>query len=142
MRKGIDYTGITVCFHCHDGAGNYAIHKRSDKCRDERGCWDFGGGGLQFGEKMEDGVKREVLEEYGAEAIELDYLGFDEILRDHNDQQTHWLSVRYKVRVDRDAVRINEPDKIDELRWVTMDALPDPLHSQLDWLIEKYRDKL
>jgi ADP-ribose pyrophosphatase YjhB (NUDIX family) len=142
MKQGIDFTGITVCFHCHDGSGNYVIHKRSQACRDEQGCWDFGGGGLKFGETLEDGVRREVLEEYSAEAKEIEYIGFDEIFRENGGKKTHWLSIRYKVLVDKEEVKNNEPDKIEELKWITMNELPDPLHSQLSWLIEKYKDKL
>jgi ADP-ribose pyrophosphatase YjhB (NUDIX family) len=141
MKKGIDYTGITVCFHCHDGEGNYAIHKRSARCRDEQGRWDFGGGGLKFGETLEDGVRREVLEEYGAESKEIEYIGFDEIFREHGGEKTHWISVRFRVLVDPEQVKNNEPEKMDEIRWVTTDNLPKPLHSQLGWLIEKYKDK-
>lgn len=54
MKKGIDYIGVTVSFYCHDGAGNFVLHKRNHNCRDEHGCWDFGGGGLKHGETLED----------------------------------------------------------------------------------------
>ena len=58
MQKGVDYIGITVSFVCHDGTGNYLMNKRSVNCRDEHGTWDFGGGGLEIGEKIEDCLKK------------------------------------------------------------------------------------
>ncbi len=50
MKKGVDYTGVCVVFYCHDGQENVLMHKRSNKCRDEFGRWDIGGGGFEFGE--------------------------------------------------------------------------------------------
>ena len=29
------------------------MNKRGIKCRDEHGCWDFGGGGIDLGETVE-----------------------------------------------------------------------------------------
>ena len=60
MKRGIDFVGIGVCFFCHDGAGRVLMNKRSQNCRDEQGRWDFGGGGVEFGESITDALKREM----------------------------------------------------------------------------------
>jgi 8-oxo-dGTP diphosphatase len=57
MIRGIDYIGITCVFFCHDGKGNILLHKRSEKCKDEQGNWDCGGGALEFGEEFDQGVR-------------------------------------------------------------------------------------
>lgn len=142
MIKGIEYTGVTVSFFCHDGEGNYVMTLRSVQCRDEQGRWDFGGGGLKFGETLEEGLKREVCEEYGTTPIETVFLGFDEVFRTHEEKQTHWISFRYKVLVDRLLVQNNEPDKHDDLKWFTLSTLPSPLHSQTAVSLQKYKDIL
>lgn len=142
MTKGIDFTGITVAFYCHDGKGNYLMHKRSDKCRDEHGCWDCGGGGLKFNEKLLDAVKRELMEELATEPLEIEFLGYDEVFRTHEGKPTHWLAFRYRVLVDPDRVTNNEPQKHSELGWFRLDALPHPLHSQIPKELEKYRSRL
>ena len=142
MKKGIDYTGITVSFYCHDGKGNYLFHKRSDKCRDEHGMWDCGGGGLSFNEKLLDGVYREVEEEFGTKPVEVEYMGVDEVFREHDGVPTHWVAFRYKVLVDREKVANNEPDKHEELMWTTLDSLPTPLHSQIPKELEQYKEFL
>lgn len=54
MKRGIDYIGNSVVYFCHDGKGNFVMAKRSANARDEHGKWDIGGGGLEFGEKVED----------------------------------------------------------------------------------------
>ena len=142
MEKGIDYTGIAVSFYCHDGKGNFVTHRRTQNCRDEWGRWDFGGGGLKFNEKLEDGVIREVEEEYGTKPIQIEFMGTDEVFRTHEGKNTHWISFRYKVLVDRDSVKNNEPEKHDALMWVTLDNLPSPLHSQSAASLEKYKNIL
>lgn len=37
LQRGIDFIGITCVFYCHDGQGNFLMHKRSKNCRDEIG---------------------------------------------------------------------------------------------------------
>ncbi len=142
MLKGVDYTGVSISFYCHDGAGNFVIHKRSTACRDEWGCWDFGGGGLRFGERLEECVVREVFEEYGTKPLSIEFMGSDEVFRVHEGKNTHWISFRYKVLVDRSEVHNNEPEKHDELVWVRLDNLPTPLHSQVIPALQKYQGVL
>lgn len=142
MVKGKDFTGITISFQCHDGNGNYVICRRNENCRDEHGCWDFGGGGLKFNETLIEGVKREVMEEYGVEPLEIEFLGFDEVHREDSGVPTHWISFRYRVLVEKEKVVNNEPHKHSDLQWVTIDTLPSPLHSQIEKFIKKYRDRL
>lgn len=142
MVKGVDYTGITIGFFCHDGEGNYLIHKRSDNCRDEHGCWDFGGGGLKFNESLIEGLQREVKEEYGVEPEDIEFLGHDELHREHDGKKTHWIQFKYKAKVNRELVVNNEPHKHTEVTWVTIDSLPEPLHSQIPIQLKKYKDRL
>ncbi len=137
MIKGIDYTGVTVSFRCHDGAGNYVMHKRGVLCRDEHGRWDFGGGGVKFGEALEDALRREVMEEYSVPIISFEYLGHKELHRVHDGKPTHWISFRYKVLVDRDKVVNGEPEKHEEIGWFSLDALPSPLHSMIESELEQ-----
>lgn len=142
MIKGIDYTGVTVSFFCHDGEGNFVMHKRGAAARDEQGTWDFGGGGVKFNESLEDCLRREIQEEYGVILTSFEYLGFDEKFREHEGVPTHWIGFRYLVLVDRDKVHNAEPDKHDELGWFTLDSLPSPRHSLADKDLEKYKEAL
>ena len=142
MKKGVDFTGVTVVFICHDGNGKYLLSKRTDKCRDEHGCWDPGAGGLKFNEHVEDTLKREIKEEYCTDIKGCDFLGFRDVHREHEGEKTHWIALDYRVEVDRSQVAIGEPDKCDELDWFTLDELPSPVHSQFPFFLKKYKDVL
>ncbi|HWH07035.1 MAG TPA: NUDIX domain-containing protein [Candidatus Paceibacterota bacterium] len=142
MRKGFDYTGVTIVYFCHDGNGNFVMAKRSANCRDEHGTWDPGGGGLEFGDTVERTLRKEIREEYSTDVLDYEFLGFRDAHREHNGEKTHWIALDFKVLVDRDKVRNGEPHKFDEVAWFTLDALPSPLHSLMPYFIEKYRDSL
>ena len=139
MKKGIDYTGITVVFFCHDGDGEYLLAKRSNSCRDEHGRWDPGGGALEVGHSVEETLSKEILEEYGTNVIDFEFLGYRDVHREHNGEKTHWIALDFKVQVDRSKVKNNEPHKFDEIGWFKINELPQPLHSQMGRYLEKYR---
>ena len=142
MIKGIDYPGISVVFFCHDGKGNYLLAKRGRNCRDECGRWDTGGGGVEFGENIESVLKQEVKQEYGAEIIKHEFLGFRDIHRQQKRVKTHWVALDFKVLVDPLQVKNGEPHKFDEIGWFKLNSLPNPLHSQLPKAVANYKDLL
>ncbi|MEX1026698.1 MAG: NUDIX domain-containing protein [Candidatus Paceibacterota bacterium] len=142
MQKGIDYPGITVVFFCHDGQGNYVLAKRGKNCRDEHGCWDPGGGGVEHGESVEETLKKEIAEEYCTDVLEYEFLGYQDVFREANGQRTHWIALTFKVLVDTNKVANGEPHKMDEIGWFPMKSLPTPLHSQWDRVVNAYKDKL
>jgi 8-oxo-dGTP diphosphatase len=142
MIKGIDYIGVSASFFCHDGQGNFVMAKRSQNARDERGNWDCGGGGVEFGHTVEETLHKEIKEEYGADILSYEFLGYREAKRMHEGTPTHWVSLDFKVLVDPSQVKNNEPRKFDDLAWFTLSNLPTPLHSQFPAFLEKYKGKL
>jgi 8-oxo-dGTP diphosphatase len=130
-RRGIDFIGVTCAFLCHDGKGKLLMHKRSKNCRDEHGHWDNGAGALEIGESVEEAVRREVREEYGAEILDLKFTGYLDLHRKLDDgTPTHWICLMHAAKVDSKSVINNEPFKIDQIGWFELDKLPTPLHSQ------------
>jgi ADP-ribose pyrophosphatase YjhB (NUDIX family) len=139
MKKREDYTGISIIFLCHDGSGNFLFNKRSVNCRDEHGRWDCGGGGLDFGDSVEDTLRKEIREEYGTEVSSYEFLGYRDVHREHGGAKTHWITLDFKVLVDKGMVKNGEPHKFDEVEWFTLDNLPTPLYSQWSNFFEKYK---
>ncbi len=142
MQKGVDHVGITVSYMCHDGDGNFVMTKRSTNCRDEHGTWDFGGGGVDFGDSIEKTLVKEIKEEYCVDVENFEFLGYRDLFRTMNGTPTHWLSLVFLVKVDRSKVKNGEPHKFDDLQWFRLDNLPTPLHSMIPAHLEKFKDKL
>ena len=131
MKPGVDYIGVTTVFFCHDGKGNLLLHKRSKKCRDEKGKWDVGGGTMRRGETFEGCVRREIKEEYKAKIIKLTFVRVNNVIRDNDGVLTHWVALLFSVVIDPKTAKIGEPKKMDEIGWFKINKLPKPLHSML-----------
>jgi len=142
MQKGVDYIGNAVVYFCHDGKGNILLSKRGKNSRDEHGTWDPGGGGIEFGDTVENTLRREIQEEYCTDIIKYEFLGYRDVHRAHNGKATHWITLDFKVLVDRNKVKNGEPHKLDAIEWFTLKNLPNPLHSQFPKFLEKYKGKL
>jgi 8-oxo-dGTP diphosphatase len=142
MQIGEDYIGIAVVYFCHDGKGNVVFNKRGENCRDEQGTWDIGGGGVEFGDNIEDALRKEIKEEYCADILDYEFLGYRDVHRINKGKKTHWVTLDFKVLVDKAQVKNGEPHKFDAVEWFTMDSLPEPLFTQLSVFFEKYKDKI
>jgi 8-oxo-dGTP pyrophosphatase MutT (NUDIX family) len=142
MQKGVDFTGVCVIYYCHDGQGNFLFQKRGKNCRDENGKWDHGAGGLEFGDTVENTLRKEIKEEYCTDVLNFEFMGYRDVHREHNGMKTHWVSLDFKVLVDKEKVKNGEPHKFDEIGWFRLDDLPSPLHSQMLKELKLHKDKL
>lgn len=131
LRRGVDHIGISASFIVHDGKGNILLQQRGPKARDEQGRWDVGGGAIEFGESIDETVRREIKEELCCEALDIQFLTVYDAHRELDDgTKTHWIAIMHAVQVDPKEVKIGEPHKISQLGWFTSKNLPEPLHSQ------------
>ena len=142
MQKGEDFTGVAVVYFCHDGKGNVLFSKRGTNSRDEQGTWDIGGGGVEFSDTIINTLKKEIAEEYCTDVLDYEFLGYRDVHRKHNGKKTHWVTLDFKVLVDREKAKNGEPHKFDAVEWFTLEKLPSPLISPMLNFIEKYKDKL
>ncbi len=141
MKAGIDYVGVYVVAVCHDGEGNVLYTHRSSKARDEQEKWNIGAGGtLEVGETLDECLIRELKEETGADAKEIEYLGHRELLREHDGKTSHWIGHYYKVLVDKGTVKIME-DSCDGLLWQSFHDMPDPMITKHNELYELFKHK-
>lgn len=137
MKQGKDYIGVSVAFVCHDGNGRILMHQRGPGCRDHHGTWDWGGGGVEYGEPLEQAVLREISEEYGVVGHIEKTLPVTQFIEDNN----HWVIHNHIVYIaDPTAVRTTESDKVADIQWFTIDGLPhDTMHPGCakDWELIK-----
>lgn len=88
-----------------------------------KGEWSVPGGMLELGEKLRDGVRREVLEETGLQVEPGEVLDvFDSIFRDdHGRTQYHYVLIDYLCQlVSGDAKAGSD---VSEVRWVQKNEL-------------------
>lgn len=142
MQKGVDYIGNAVVYFCHDGKGNVLLSKRGKNSRDEHGTWDPGGGGVEFGDSVENTLRKEIKEEYCTDVLDYEFLGYRDVHREHNGKVTHWIVIDFKVLINKDKAKNGEPHKLDAVGWFKLNNLPTPLHSQFPNFLELYKDKL
>jgi 8-oxo-dGTP diphosphatase len=89
-----------------------------------RGEWSVPGGMLELGEKLHDGVRREVLEETGLKVEPGEVLDvFDSIFTDDRGRtEYHYVLVDYLCRpISGDATSGTD---VSDLRWVSENDLP------------------
>ena len=86
-----------------------------------QGTWDIPGGFIEVGEKPEDALHREVLEELVLKIIHFQLLGF--YPDDYGLDDIHTLNIAYVCEFE--DVPVQGSYEIDEVKWFSWDALPD-----------------
>jgi 8-oxo-dGTP diphosphatase len=56
-------------------------------------------------------------EEYCADVLEYEFLGYRDVHREHEGNRIHWLALDFKVLVDPAQVKNGEPHKFDAVEW-------------------------
>ena len=129
MGTKINNIRVSTSFYCHNGKGKWLLHKRTEKCRDEKGVWDCGGGKLEFGLTLEENVLKEIREEYGCEATIQEQLPAITLLRQTSSgMKTHWIVVPFILLINKNNVKIGDREKMEEIGWFTLNNLPHLLH--------------
>jgi 8-oxo-dGTP diphosphatase len=98
------------------------------------GMWAAPGGHLEYGESLEDGVRREVLEETG---LAVENVRFGAITNDVFEREgRHYLTVFMICDYAGGELRTMEPHKCEEWRWFGWDALPCPIFLPIENLLK------
>lgn len=88
-----------------------------------KGEWSIPGGMLELGESLEDGVKREVLEETGLRVRPLEALMvFDRVQKNGERVRYHYVIVDYVCRPT--GGRLKSGSDVLDARWVKREDLP------------------
>ena len=122
MKRGVDYIGVGVGAVIVDSTGRLFLAKRGPKAKNERGLWEFPGGGVEFGETLSAALNREMAEEYGIE-IEVGEL-LDVVDHILPDEGQHWVSPSYICAIISGVPVIKEPGKCSEIGWFLPGEVP------------------
>lgn len=125
VAEGRDYIGVGVGAMVFNADGQVFLAKRGSQARNESEHWEFPGGGVLFGERLTDAIRREFLEEYGM-TIQIEELlsVFDHIL---TEEGQHWISITYIASHIEGTPVIREPEKCSAIGWFSPAVLPAPL---------------
>lgn len=136
MKRGVDYIGVGAGAALINDDGKIFITQRGTKANNEKGKWEIPGGSVEFGETMEQALKREMKEEYDVEIEIIELLGvFDHIIPEDNQ---HWVSPSFICKIIKGTPSIQEPEKCAAIGWFTIEEakkLPLSIITKNDILI-------
>ncbi len=105
--------------------GEVLLQKRTDNH-----CWGYAGGSVELDEVVEDAARRELLEETGLTALELELFGVFSGKETHyiypNGDEVSNVDIVYICRKYEGTLNCQE-DEVEELRFFPADALPENL---------------
>lgn len=119
-------------------SNNVLIVKTTKWC----GSWGVPGGKVDWGETLEDAVKREFKEEVGLNLSEIRFaLAQEAVLSDEFYKEAHFILLNYYAVSDHEIITPNE--EIEEWAWVLpQETLNYPINSYTRILIEHYLSSL
>ena len=143
MLAGTDYIGVGVGAIVFNENGQVFLAQRGPHATNERGCWEFPGGRVEFGETLAEAIRREFHEEYGVDIELLELLSVsDHILP---DEEQHWVSPTFIARHVAGEPHIQEPRKCTAIGWFLLSQLPAPLSEvtldNVNSYYAKYQDR-
>ncbi|MCC7448159.1 MAG: NUDIX domain-containing protein [Anaerolineae bacterium] len=138
MQRGIDYIGVGVGAIIVRDDGRVFLAKRGPKAKNERGLWEFPGGGVEFGETLRAALVREIREEYGITIHVGELLDVaDHILP---EEHQHWVSPSFICTVVEGEPSIIEPEKCSAIGWFDLDEMPEELTQVTRFSLGNYRN--
>ncbi len=141
MKKGIDYIGVGVGAVIVSKDKRIFANLRGRESRNEKGKWEFPGGAVEFGDTLEETIRREMKEEFGIDIEVIDLLGVNNHIIPEEKQ--HWVSPCFVCRIKSGEPRILEPHKSDAIGWFTLEEISElPItvvtHQNIKSLLKKY----
>ena len=101
------------------------------------GTWTMPGGKLHFGELLEDGAKREVMEETSIELNKVKVICVNQDMT----ETAHFITIGLLSDDFEGDAKVMEPDVITEWRWFGLNNLPNPIYFPSAKVLENYKKK-
>lgn len=136
MKPGIDHIGV--------GIGVFILNEKNElllllrKKAPERGTWMIPGGAVEFGEKLEDTVKREAREEIGVDVELVRHIQTGTHIITEDGHRTHWIAPVFLCRITSGSPKLLEQEKHAEMGWFSLDKLPKNLSKKTASDVEAY----
>ena len=141
MKRGKDYIGVGVGAVIVDEEGKLLLALRGPEAQNQQNLWELPGGSVEFNERHQDALKREMHEEFGIEIAVSDLLDIvDDILP---DERQHWISPNYICRIvsGQPGIQPGEEGKIQKFAWFRPEDVPENLTSVTRQMLADYRQR-
>ena len=120
MNRGTDYIGLAATAVILNDNNEILLLQRNKA--PEAGNWSVPGGAVEFGETMENALKRELREELGIEIEIIKPLTFTDHIP--APKSTHWVVATFLAKVTSGEVINKEPEKHQQLAWFSPTDIP------------------
>lgn len=107
---------ITAIAFLTNNAGKLLVAKRADESKFMPGIWELPGGHIEFGESIEDGLKREIMEEFDFDiSVGSPFASFSYINK-NSSKQTFEIALYAKLLEEKKATL--NPREHSDYRWI------------------------
>lgn len=109
--------------------------EKADSLLNGAGTWTMPGGKLDFGERIEDGAKRELFEETGMVLINPKVICVNQDMV----EGAHFITLGVYAEDFSGDPEVKEPDEITQWDWFDLDNLPQPLYFPSEKILNSYK---
>lgn len=143
MKRGVDYMGLGCGALIVNDKNQVLLLRRTKKCQcGMKGIWSRPGGTVEFGETVEESIKREIKEELD---IDIELFGpntyYDDIRVEDNIKK-HWVACGCFAKIISGELKNLEPEKHDKLGWFELDNLPENIVAYTKISIDEFKEFL
>ena len=139
MRKIVGHRPILMV-----GASTIVENEKGQillQLRSDNHCWSYPGGSVELDEVVEEAAKRELFEETGLVANELELFGIFSGKDTHyiypNGDEVSTIDIVYACRDYSGTLKCQE-DEVDDLRFFNLDEIPDKISPPTIHIIKKW----
>ena len=126
MKSGSGYIGVGTGAIIQNEKGEVLLLKRPSTITPDRttsDMWSVPGGEVEFMEKVEDAVRREVKEEIGVEIELIKTIPFHNQILEKS--KVHWHCQSFLAKIKEGEPKIMEPKKCEKLQWFNPKEIPE-----------------
>lgn len=101
----------------------FLVVKRSEEDDLYPGSWEFPGGHLEFGETINNALKRELKEEIGFSNFDNPIItNYTDEIKENNGNKTHNIELDFVIKVNKEKINVTLSKEHIEYAWVTKES--------------------